>query len=194
MSVHLGQVRADSPWLSPLEDNYASKIDQKFSEEIYLFSFVRNPYARVFSSYRNKILGVAKGVDNFDYLQQIRWQKQNPPSFDEFLHVISDQDPYERNEHWRTMTDLLCLSEVSYDKIYKGENFAENISELTKKIFPSSLRSIRGEAHVNATHSGNFRQSAYAPASIKMVQDIYKKDFENFGYSLDFEMTGGAHM
>lgn len=193
MSVHARQYSDDSPWLTPASADYHALVDQKFRSPIFLFSFVRNPYSRVYSGYRNKILGIEKGVDKIDYFPELGWRRSSPPSFEDFLKIIRDQDPISRNEHWRTITDLICFDEVSYDKIYKTESFLSDFAELLPLIFPAKLGPACQQVHINDTRSSEHRQSAYTTAAIDAVKEIYGKDFINFNYIADVDAADPRH-
>jgi hypothetical protein len=193
MSIHARQYSDDSPWLTPASADYQALLDQKFLAPIFLFSFVRNPYSRVYSRYRNKILGIGKGVDRIDYFPELGWRRSSPPSFEDFLKIIRDQDPLLRNEHRRTITDLICFDEVSYDKIYKIESFSKDFAELLPQIFPTKLGPACELVHINDTRSSEHRQSAYTAKAIDIAKDIYEKDFTNFDYFADVDAADPQH-
>ncbi|MER2250001.1 sulfotransferase family 2 domain-containing protein [Methylorubrum podarium] len=186
MSIHARQYSADSPWLTPASGDYHTAIDGKFLNPIYLFSFVRSPYSRIFSSYRNKILGVEKGIDKHDYFPELGWRRAAPPSFEDFLKIVRDQEPAARNEHWRLMTDILCYEDIIYDNIYKMKNFAHDFTDLMSRILPE-LKSTRQQIHINDTRSGEHRRSAYSTAAIDLVKEIYRTDFLSFSYAIDVD-------
>ncbi len=187
MSIHARQYSDDSPWLTPASADYHALVDQKFQRPIFLFSFVRNPFSRVYSGYRNKILGIEKGVDKIDYFPELGWRRASPPSFEEFLKIIRDQDPLLRNEHWRTITDLICFDEVSYDRIYKTEAFSKDFADLLTQIFPAKLGPACKQVHINDTRSSVSRQSAYTAVAMDIAKEIYKNDFINFDYMADVD-------
>lgn len=145
----------------------------------YKFTFVRNPYIRALSMYRYMF-------EN-KYNSQIGLQN----GFTEFLKFLK-YGGINLNEHFMPQKDLLFFEIHAFDFIGKLENFEKDFSKLLIKlnIKPSdNLRSLI-QNRINTKHvtlSENYLETYYTEKSIQLVQQIFKDDFDSFGYSFEFK-------
>lgn len=148
-----------------------------------VFTFVRNPYERVFSAYLDKclcaplkeptaILGVLRrelGVGSRDV------------SFSDFLHLIREREDRERDPHWRTVFFHAAEDLLPSDFIGSMESFEACVNDLFSRLFP------RVEPFTKNINSR--RQHVVAPPpsgrEMDLVARIYEVDFRSFGYSFD---------
>ena len=158
------------------------------SDNYRKFTFVRNPYARVLSAYLSKI--VAPPLPNDFYspktslYRKVGLDQNREISFLEFLQIISDLSDFEKNEHWRPLTQQVFLKYISYDFIGRLESINEDLNRILSTIYgrpvgPYFLSRI-------TTNANEKLSDYYCPASRKLVVQIYEEDFTNFGYSKDF--------
>uniref|UniRef100_A0A3P9J433 Carbohydrate sulfotransferase n=1 Tax=Oryzias latipes TaxID=8090 RepID=A0A3P9J433_ORYLA len=171
------------------------------------FLFVRDPFVRLISAYRDKMLN----YDQYFYegyirviLQRYKNQKGVPvkyngtkktdlkPSFHNFVQYIVDprSEKYAPFEpHWRQMHRLCHPCLVEYDFVGHQESLQEdaqqllNILKLENAIkFPPS--------HENMT-SGNSVMEWFQGVPIedrRKLYKIYEKDFQLFGYRRPTEL------
>ena len=151
-------------------------------ENEHVFTFVRNPYARVLSAYLNKI------VKHRDPLVWGRFATRHglgeePLAFGDFLRLVSHTPPDEMDPHWRPQSDLLLPDLIPYDFIGSMENFEADLHHVMRGIF--------GERAGVATHAPHRTDAAeqlarhYGRDELELAQRIYHDDFALLGYSLD---------
>ncbi|WP_238372013.1 sulfotransferase family protein [Heliomarina baculiformis] len=181
----------------------------------YAFTCVRNPYARILSSFFDKICGIQRngnryrgnlvpsliynygievgGDDGKDEFDQIR-------SFRRFLLFARDtirwRKPMEPDIHWSAMSGHVSTFVVNggrYDKIIWTEAFNEGMGEVLDAIetpVPVDLNAIPrfNESEGHGPKRAHPVEDYFDDLSMHLVYEIYKKDFELFRY--DFENPG----
>lgn len=158
-------------------------ISRELYDSYYKFSFVRNPFTRLFSTY--KFLGYDELYSFDEFIQKKLRLLLNNPKFDFFLKPSYD---------YLFDTDGNCL----VDFIGKFESLNDDFIKITNKIdFYKSDTKLK---HYNKTNFSNrnlvkrtygkvikfllSKNSDYkiSDLSREIVLEIYNKDFENFGY------------
>jgi hypothetical protein len=142
----------------------------------YLFSCVRNPFARVLSAYLDK-------VETGELVPYARLRGPRPTSFEGFLREIATFEPIQLNDHFRPQRINLNYPKVAYDAVFFLEN-PRAITLVLEQITPGFRLEryaphARGAAEKLAAH--------YNSATIELVREIYAEDFESFGYSRDLD-------
>ena len=137
------------------------------------FTVVRNPYTRIISAYfyiPNKKIG-AKASQSFDdflkYVESVLKKK----NFHEDLYDI----------HFRNQHEFICDSngKIKVDKLFHFEKYNEVEDFLFKKYNITDKRVML---------KGNYKknQIILTDKQKNLIYNLYKKDFELFGYSKDF--------
>jgi hypothetical protein len=151
----------------------------------YKFSFVRNPYGRLVSVYKDITMRTKYGSNIFSILEG-----NYDLSFDDFVLKLYDLvinkkfEKYKQAEYSFYIPQHIFLynNGISMiDDIYKFENYNEEIDKLKKK-----LGIIQNMNNIHKHETGSFKnyRSYYTNEKIKnKVYDMYKVDFEYFGYS-----------
>lgn len=154
-------------------------------EDYYKFTFVRNPFSRIFSAFKNKVSpgtespafidGVGKGI----YKMGVRsWD-----SFEDFVNIVCATpdrycDPHVKPQ-WRYI-----VSDSGYlvvDELYKFEDFGREINRLLKKL--DLMEEEARFPHKNRTQSNEFEYiKHYNQRIAQKVIDKYKIDFKLFNY------------
>ncbi len=171
------------PSLTDLDDETQRSV--LTDPDFLRFCIVRNPYARITSAWRNKVLLCEPGYELIyrklmGSIPPIRGKKTL--LFEQFLRFVeSEEDLSVCNPHWRRQTDLLLLPAMPYTHIGKIERFAE-----TQRLI---------EAHINATAPLKFRNSnstssgrvrGYVDeAMARRIYRLYADDFATLGYPED---------
>lgn len=152
------------------------KTQCKYSDSLVKFQIVRNPYDRAVSSFlectrwKNKQSGKPYGL------------KEMTELFVEFLNSVK------RNELKDSCKfhSLRQYMTPNLDMVLKLENLEKEISLLNQK-FGLSLRYFYYNRHSFRNSLGNLYEDVYSKIynqdSLKLVEEIYSKDFEFFGYS-----------
>ena len=166
-----------------------AKKDQKRSllgRGMKVFTFVRNPYSRALSCYKSKIevgigpkkklIAMRDGVSpqNADLTKHI--------SFREFLELISTQDSYDMDIHWRPQVDLTMIDLVKYHFIGRYENFSADVAHIIDDISPTDFKFDIPKPR-NKTKAAEELDAYFDKECQKLVQKIYANDFEAFKYN-----------
>lgn len=152
--------------------NYAELVRRQvvstdFDNSAFKFCFVRDPFARAVSLffYSHKIGAVGRGVRFVDCLKRLREIGCPPVGL------------YNREgmSQWNPQT--AWLENIDMDFVGKVETIDSDFAELQRKLglCSPSLNVL------NKSHSKDYR-SLYCAESVDLVRDIYRQDFERFGY------------
>ena len=186
-------------WIS-LEDTKDAKTsveEFKMRNNLLYFSFVRHPFERLVSCYKDKVEGSSKNKysGQFEELKGF--------SFPKFVdHVIRSfhinncaQDSFcNINTHWRPLNFECRHCDFHYDVIGKAETFAEDVGYIVYKLNLSHLISLnKMDQHLHKTQSKNSlaalpteRAIRYfkmlEKSKVKRLYNIYKEDFLLFDY------------
>ena len=153
---------------------FYKKIFTNQLERYFKFCFVRNPYERLYSSYK--------------FLQKGGMNKHDEKAFTIHLKKYTDFESFVLNGlskellneiiHFIPQTNFICSDKgvILVDFIGKFENLEEDIKILEKKInLKISL------PHLNRNKKENYL-SVYTEEMMSKVKEFYKNDFEILGY------------
>ncbi|EAQ01651.1 hypothetical protein OB2597_14446 [Pseudooceanicola batsensis HTCC2597] len=181
------------------------------AHESFAFTCVRNPYARILSSFFDKICGIQRngnryrgnlvpllvqkygievgGDDGTEEFDQIR-------SFRRFLLFARDtirwRRPMEPDIHWSAMSGHISTFIVNggrYDRIFWTERFDEGMQDVLDHIetpHPVDLASIPrfNESEGHGPKRAHPVEAYFDDLSMHLVYEIYKRDFELFRYDV----------
>lgn len=163
------------------------------------YCFVRNPYARLLSSWKDKVAfghadnSFPKGVKYLiPELRRFAMQHALPGSepaseipFATFIAFVRSQPEGTRNHHWDTQRSVLFTDTIRYERIFRMETeFASGMTEiLTRLGLPKDWIVEKLKAPHNP--SRKLPQPAYTKQLAAEVQAIYSSDFQQFNYDLD---------
>jgi len=150
--------------------------------EFFKFCIVRNPYARVISAFRNKIVGGApeKKLILRALGLPIEDLKQ-PVSMDEFVRVICATPERRMNLHWMPQHLVSCATTVRMDFIGHMEQFSKDLRIVARRTgtkLPNDLVDYR--PHATGTTPAD--AATLTQEQRAMLRDKFAKDFELFGY------------
>lgn len=157
--------------------------------DFFSFALVRNPYKRLFSAWQSKIL-LREPYQIEPYLGQafveypVETMGDVAAAFECFLEYLNTYEADDfKDWHWAPQRDLLKPQMFPYTVVSK----IEDTSELN-----DALRAHLGGAYVNpfTTSRANESLIPYLPEFISarskaLIERLYAKDFEAYGYSLD---------
>lgn len=174
-----------SPLISPFQLTEENLLEIFNSQDFFKFTFVRNPYSRLLSCYLDRIVP----KKSTPYKELVRYLEKDigyEVSFQEFIETICKQSVYEQNNHWRvqyydTMSDI-----VNYSFIGKQESFSEDMKTVWKKVYPKLTVPIFDSKNSSPSKTGSTEKVDlyWNSALIRIVNEKYKKDFENFNYEM----------
>lgn len=155
----------------------------KFGPDPYVFTVVRNPFIRVYSAFRDKVVPRSQGDKRpLRAIKKLVRAHGTDANFKSFLHHIDSIPDAQRDPHWRSMTYQTNWNYLVPDFTGATENMDAVVRQLelvTHRTLPLHKRNSRGSAEEAL--------AAYDEEAISMVLDIYKEDFANFGYSCRIE-------
>lgn len=170
------------PFVSHLKDRWlrpshmsSAQVQDMVSGRVFCFTFVRDPYARVLSAYREKILGgQVQLARHFG-----RSAAGNPPDFETFCRFL-DQGGLHLDAHWAPQADLMLLPLERFDLIGKVETMAEDLSILAGRL--GAKQGFHPLRVGKVTASETRLTLDYSDASREVIRRLYRRDFDLFGY------------
>jgi dermatan 4-sulfotransferase 1 len=154
----------------------------------FRFAFARNPYARLYSAYKNKIADLASPYVG---VRTTIWRmagNPQPPAeaapFEAFVRYVAQQPDAQRDGHWRSQAGALCLDLIAYGFVGRVETLQADLSTVLRSLgapedFHDGLDVVVGAS------AGSPTASAYNADLAHLVHETYEADFEIFGYLPD---------
>ncbi len=151
----------------------------------YTFAFVRNPWDRLVSCYRDKIggevadftgfaeTGVAHCLDRFDAF------KANM-SFNDFVRAVAVIPDEEADEHFRSQVDYITNAKgvVAIDFVGRYEQLDQDFASVVRQI---NLPNDTTLPRLQAAKPVNYR-SYYTPETEALVATRYARDIQVLNY------------
>lgn len=160
--------------------------------KFFVFSFVRNPFARALSAYLDKILSKNEP-------RQGTWRRfcsrygvadDAKVGFRQFLEAIAGADPLEEDVHWGTQSRNLLNGALAIDCVGNVEHIEDDLRHIFGRVgikyrqpAGADARQALGQNH--ATGAGSRLAEYYGKAERDLVIRKYAEDFERFGYGHD---------
>lgn len=184
-------------------NQYSDMEEVLFKINNYLkFVFVRHPFERLLSAYRNKFENAYS-----DYFRErfgrkiVKFLRNNPTNeslqrgddvtFNEFLTYVTHLNQSDNhklfNEHWKPISDLCFPCFIDYDIIGHYETISEDAEYVLWKLHVYSyLRFPRREDTYNRMPSSTLLTDYYSKVQTELkhnLTQLYKDDISLFGYS-----------
>ena len=181
MFIH-GRKNVPLPSLVDLEEKTQKEVLE--SPDFLRMTFVRNPYTRLISAWKNKVMLCEPGHEQV-YVQ-IRgelpgWREKSLITFGEFVDYVETHcDLRTCNPHWRRQSDHLFLSALNFSLIGKIEHMSEGLRRFQQHLGLSN--SLASDAR-NASRSSS--DEVYNRSLAEKVYLLYKGDFDTLGYEKD---------
>lgn len=153
-----------SPVLNP-RNKYVVTKDQYNS--YFKFTFIRNPWARAFSWYRNVIR---------DEIHQKDYGITNQLSLNEFLQLYAGMGMLRSQLYW--IKDF--SGSIPLDYIGRFENLGEDFQEICKQM---NVIDVTLPHKIKGT-SEDYREH-YDEVSKKIIMETYEDEIKMFGYAFD---------
>ena len=184
--------------------NKLTRRDKEWRKDVYYsFIFVRHPFERLLSTYRNKFLDPYNARFQKIYGSKIlKLYRQNLTSeqykegkhvtFKEFIDflisVYEGKGAKNFDEHWQVMHTLCTPCSIKYNYIGKMDTLLQDANQVLKDL------GLYGKAKfpVNATDKYKFDikglmrryYSTLSTKSLGKLYEIYEDDFVSFGYKM----------
>jgi hypothetical protein len=181
--------RAGARFVAKLSDFSPDEtVEILTSPDWFRFAFVRNPYDRLASAYRDKIADLTSpyvGVRaSILALAGRRPDPSRAPSFAEFAAYVEAQPDLQRDNHWRSQTASLCLGDIAYDFIGRMERFGTDFAHVLRQVGAPETEADALSEVVNASSPGD-GADGYDAETAASAYRTYKTDFDAFGYAAD---------
>jgi len=146
-------------------------LGQRVWDDLFTFTIVRNPWDRAVSFY--------------NYLLKIN--KHDKPSLSFKEHIIDLKRIYKENNFAKRRLRHGCYeyisdnNEIIVDKVIRFEDREEELKEISEKIgFELSMTEHREKILGKKSYN-----EFYDNESRRIIEEIYAKDIEEFGYSFE---------
>ncbi len=146
-------------------------------KDYYKFAFVRNPYDRLVSCYKNKIIENRKKEDI-----NIRNNFSKNMSFNDFVKEVSKIPDIRADQHIKSQSFFLEYKKTGkllVDFVGRFENLEEDYKKICKKIGMKPKDKLSSK---NKSKNRKSYKDYYDEETKKLVRERYKRDFELFGY------------
>jgi hypothetical protein len=140
----------------------------------FRFTFVRNPFHRVLSAYRDKVSGGKKAGNEAR-------KRMGADSFPEFVAFLETGGGLKANAHWAPQ---VWFVPERLDFVGKIETMSRDLQNVLSCIWPDILFSQVFSHAPHATAANVHARSVYTEGLIERVVRLYRHDFEAFQYDL----------
>ncbi|XP_042890743.1 carbohydrate sulfotransferase 11-like [Penaeus japonicus] len=167
------------------------------------FLIVRDPFQRLLSAYRDKIESTAQ-----KYYRALRCQIQPPagrhkkttrdcqPTFPEFVDYLLEERAKGRppNEHWAPYHAFCSPCQVHLDYVLRLESLPEEEAFLIETV--AGLSNVLQPCKLHSSHTDYIAVTKHyfsqlSQEKLRRLYDIYKPDFDIFGYDETPYFDGG---
>jgi hypothetical protein len=149
----------------------------------YRFTFVRNPYSRLISAYRDKILNLN---GNPKYRHSLRLAPEREPSFAEFVRAVAATPDEGCDWHWMSQHRAAMCDIIDYDFIGRLERLDDDFHWVLGNIgrTPDVACDVGNLNRYRPTEEDGLGGCSclYDEAMADLVWRRYRRDFELFGY------------
>lgn len=160
-----------------LRPSYLSRRDvDRLDREAFKFTVVRDPYSRVLSAFNSKILVRKPQWRRF----RVWWGSDEVPEFADFCRYLDEGNLYV-DMHWAPQSAFMLLPLDRYDFIGKVETLDTDLPHILERVFGPER--VKGMARGGLTTGASDKVArAYGPREVEIVNRLYARDFEAFGY------------
>ncbi|XP_022795886.1 carbohydrate sulfotransferase 14-like isoform X2 [Stylophora pistillata] len=164
--------------------------------EYYKFMFVREPFARLLSAYKDKFVLNNTAFHKTFGTQIVKHARKNAPAnpkgndvkVEEFLQYVVDSHVEDMNEHWMPFYKLCQPCVVSYDFIGSMENLESDSTRVLKVLNVDKQVSFpRQQRYYQAGGKGYVKSKKVSNIPPDMMGKVLKKfalDYKLFSYQM----------
>ncbi len=148
---------------------------EEYIQDLFLFTFVRNPYTRLLSCYFDKIK--ENSFDNKYIRILTKKDKFGKMKFEDFIFYLENGGLY-KNPHWVPQHKMISVDVEKLDFIGKTERIEEDLKQICLKLFGE----YKGLKLANIGKNSHKYNGMYNEDLKNRVYNLYKKDFKLFKY------------
>jgi len=166
---------------------------------LFKFIFVRDPYSRLLSTYKNKFENVLaahtpQSTTNAFWAGFARYMKQKITdagqretpdeniTFSEFVHYICGIDYPQMDEHCHPQALLARPDKIDYDFIGRLERLPEDVAHVFKRLNITKTFPTQEQIRFPGTNASTMLDQYYTPKLKQMIREKFDMDFKQFGY------------
>jgi chondroitin 4-sulfotransferase 11 len=156
---------------------YLKDYSQKFRDNNYIFSFVRNPWDRVVSSFLHLNSNIS---NNEDIQDKIKYLENYNGNFTKFVKNAFNEEEIFNCVYFKPQNEWICDEEgkILVDFLGRYENLEEHISVLSRILKIELGSRFFGEG---LFPKGNYR-NYYNKKTKSIIERVYSKDIKIFNY------------
>jgi hypothetical protein len=176
----------------------AGFVDTLARSDRFVFSAIRNPYARLLACYHDKIRtkqrdgsyyrGNLRPILTQHYGADLSDDGDPRPGFRRFVLFLRDtlrnRDRFWFDRHWTPQAQHLrsfAVNGLPFDHLFPVEHFAAGVAPVLDKLPPD--RRPANLPRFNAVQRPNLPMDSYFDdMTLHLVHEIYRWDFDLFGY------------
>lgn len=184
VTVTLQAAGADVPTSMQAKQSFARASDlgrdevDHLGERFFLFSVVRDPFARLASAYLHKVMRSPRYQSLVN--QHLRRPAQTPIDFLQFCQFIA-QGGLHLNPHWFPQRDLIPIGFDALHFIGRVESLESDLRQIMARI--GGAREDRLHSwDPHRTNASERLASLYCGESLDIVRRCYRDDFLGLGY------------
>lgn len=177
----------ESPFVKPYQLKREDLLHILRSPEFFRFSFVRDPYSRLLSAYRDKILNDDEKTRRY-FRNSIGAGVDDDISFTSFVGRVSRQSHKAMDKHWTPQIYQSFAHFCDLDFVGKLENFKADFGTVLMRI-NANVDAPTVAPH--ATGSAAKMREYYTSEAAARVAQIFARDFECFEYDRDPDWLNG---
>jgi len=181
MFVH---ARENVPLPSLIDLDDATQRDVLESDDFLRLTIVRNPYTRLVSAWKNKVVPCEPGCERLYLEIKGRLPDMHAKeliTFDEFVGYLESKcDLSWCDQHYRRQVDHVFFEAMNFSHVGKVENMAASLARLQQHLglpesFTASGKNVSAPVGL-ATYDQNLADRVY---------ELYRPDFQRLGYDRD---------
>jgi hypothetical protein len=178
MFVH---ARENVPLPSLVDLDDATQKDVLESPDFFRFTIVRNPYTRLVSAWKNKVVPCEPGCDRLYVEIKGRLPDMHAKeliSFGEFVSYLQAKGDFNAfDPHWRRQVDHLFLEALNFSHVGKVEQMAASLACFQQHLGLAEPL-LGGKKNVSAPVG----LATYDQTLADKVYSLYQEDFARLGY------------
>jgi len=167
-------------------------------DDMFKFTFVRNPYARLVSAYSDKIVGNRPNKTQIlKHLDRDAKDLDAEVSFEDFVlsisNIVQKKDGESRlDRHWIPQVCTTGARWLTHDFVGKLENFKNDFQFVFDKLGLDIDDHYRYYAPHRNKKKVDFNDYLVDRETVALINKIYAEDFEKFGYEHASVGSGNA--